>query len=196
MLKPTLFTFLLAFGFAPSAFSETINGEISEEGQGRIQREGNLSGEMPSVAPDRRYGVVQAQDANQGQPLVGNIADFNSPPVSQRARATTTTISGGAQNQLSALGIAFKFSSGKVNIVDPNSDVYGRIFPGDRILAYDGMSPVESYRSGSNFGNAGSVVQLTFEHEGLVTTLPCRRKPISEFSPAFQSELNWGALRR
>jgi len=193
MLKEAVATLLLIVGLAAAVRCAPLNGEISEDGQTRVPRvEGNVSGEMPSLAPDRRYGVIQAQDANQNQPLVGNIADFNSPPPQRAA----TTINAETQNQLSALGIAFKFTSGKVNIVDPGSDLYGRIFPGDRIISYDGMSPVDSYRSGSNFGNAGSIVQLTFEHNGVVATLPCRRKPVSQFSPAFQSELNWGALRR
>jgi hypothetical protein len=194
MFKNIALTFLILIGLMPVACSAPLNGEVSEEGQARIPREdSNLSGEMPSVAPDRRYGSVQSQGVNQNEPLVGNVADFASPapPPPQRS-----PMMAGAQNQLSALGVAFKFSTGKVTSVDPGSDVFGQIFEGDRILAYDGMNPVDSYRSGSNFGYAGSVVQLTFEHNGQVRTLPCRRKPVTEFSPAFQQELNWGALRR
>jgi hypothetical protein len=194
MFNMKALAFLIVIGSIPVAYSAPLNGEVSEEGQPRIPRDnGNLSGEMPAVAPDRRYGSVQSQGSNQSEPLVGNLADFASP---QRPTPQRSPIMAGAQNQLSALGVAFKFSSGKVTSVDPGSDVYGQIFEGDRIIAYDGMSPVDSYRSGSNFGSAGSVVQLTFEHGGLVRTLPCRRKPVSEFSPAFQAELNWGALRR
>jgi len=205
MLKETALSFLIAISLGPIALAAPLNGEVSEEGQDRIPRANdNLSGEVPAVAPDRRNGSVQA---DQNQPLVGNLNDFATPATTvpqQRSpmmagaqnQQQQAPIMAGAQNQLSALGIAFKFSSGMVNLVDPGSDLYGRIFPGDRILSYDGMSPLDSYRSGSNFGNAGTVVQLTFEHQGFVSTMPCRRKPVTEFSPAFQSQLNWGALRR
>ena len=199
MFKQIALAFLVWVGSSPIAFGAPLNGEVSEDGQTRIPRaDDSLSGEIPAVAPDRRNGSVQSQ-GTQNQPLVGDVNDFATPvrPNPQlRANPQNTELNVGAQNQLSALGVAFKFSSGRVSLVDPNSDVYGRIFPGDRILSYDGMSPIDAYRSGSNFGNAGSVVQLTFEHEGVVQTLPCRRKPVAELSPAFQSELNWGALRR
>jgi hypothetical protein len=197
MLRATVLSFLAAIGLGSVALAAPLNGEVSEEGEGRIER-GTVSGQAPAVAPDRRSSLLQSHadfaDNGQNQPLVGNLNDFATPVRANAQR--TQQLNAGAQNQLSALGIAFKFSSGKVNLVDPGSDLYGRIFPGDRILSYDGMSPVDSYRSGSNFGNAGTVVQLTFEHEGVVTTLPCRRKPVTEFSPAFQSQLNWGALQR
>jgi len=195
MLKETALSFLVAISLGPIALAAPLNGEVSEEGQARIPRANdNLSGEIPAVAPDRRNGSVQSQGSDQNQPLVGNLNDFATP--ARTVPQQRSPIMAGAQNQLSALGIAFKFSSGMVNLVDPGSDLYGRIFPGDRIISYDGMSPLDSYRSGSNFGNAGTVVQLTFEHEGVVSTMPCRRKPVTEFSPAFQSQLNWGALRR
>jgi hypothetical protein len=197
MFKKTTLVILLTFSHSSFALAEQLNGEVSEEGQARIQRvDANGPGQAPMVAPDRREGYAQSAgfvDPSQNEPLVGNASDFALPPQRNQQRPL---MQAGAQNQLSALGVAFKFSSGRVIAVDPGSDLYGQIFPGDRIISYDGMNPVESYRSGSNFGNAGTVVQLTFEHGGLVRTLPCRRKPVSEFSPAFQSELNWGALHR
>jgi hypothetical protein len=214
MLRETALSFLVAVSLGPIALAAPLSGEVSEEGQDRIPRqEGNVSEQMPAAAPDRRNGSVQSQGSDQNQPLVGNLNDFATPAQAENPRMQfnagaqnqqfnagaqnqRTQLNAGAQNQLSALGIAFKFSSGMVNLVDPGSDLYGRIFPGDRILSYDGMSPLDSYRSGSNFGNAGTIVQLTFEHQGVVSTMPCRRKPVTEFSPAFQSQLNWGALRR
>lgn len=103
---------------------------------------------------------------------------------------------GGAQQQLSCIGICYEAFSGRVIRVLPGSDLYGSVYPGDRLISEDGMGALESWQRGKNFGPAGSLTNITFEGRDGVKTIACHRKPISELMPGFESALNWSALGR
>jgi len=105
-------------------------------------------------------------------------------------------LNGNADQQLSALGLAWTYPSGRVSFVDPACDLAGKLVPGDVLLGIDGVPPLEAHSRGLNFGNAGEVVQLTFSHDGAVQTLPCKRQPIANFTQISQTMLNWGALKQ
>ena len=105
-------------------------------------------------------------------------------------------LNGAAQQQLSCVGICYDAFSGRVIRVLPGSDLFGSVFPGDHLIAEDGMGWLESWQTGKNFGPAGSVTNITFEGRDGVKTIACHRKPISELMPGYESALNWSALDR
>lgn len=105
-------------------------------------------------------------------------------------------LNGSAQQQLSCIGICYDAFSGRVIRVLPGSDLYGSVFPGDRLISEDGLGALESWQHGKNFGPAGSLTNITFEGREGVKTIACHRKPVSELMPGYESALNWSALGR
>jgi hypothetical protein len=214
MFKQLVFAFVCAALVNSPSPAETLNGQVSIErnlpGNGDVQ----LNQETPAVEPDQgmmfRPAMMITINQYRGNASKVDIARLmtilrerglgsqlstlraEDPLAGQTGR---TALQGSANQQLSALGICWTYPSNAVRFVDPACDLAGKLVPGDRILAVDGIPPLESHRTGSNFGNAGAVVQLTFSHEGAVQTLPCKRQPIENFSQIAQTMLNWGSLR-
>jgi hypothetical protein len=105
-------------------------------------------------------------------------------------------LNGNAEQQLSCIGICYEAFSGRVIRVLPGSDLYGSVFPGDRLISEDGLGALESWQHGKNFGPAGSLTNITFEGREGVKTIACHRKPVGELMPGYESALNWSALGR
>jgi hypothetical protein len=73
-----------------------------------------------------------------------------------------------------------------VYYIDPNSDLYGKVSPGDRIILADGIPYQQYYHQRMNFGRPGEVVNVRVQHQDgrPMETILVRKKPISCFSPA------------
>ncbi len=107
-----------------------------------------------------------------------------------RHRKLTT----GASDQLSCMGIESVIhhvdDPGLVEYVDPKSDLYSRLEPGDLILTIDGETNFEYYLAGHNYGNANTIAEVVVRHKnGITEQLACQRHPISYFSSDMQRGL-------
>lgn len=82
-----------------------------------------------------------------------------------------------------AFGITVHFPEQVIQYIDPNSDLYGRIVPGDVIVSANGIPYREYYHYKMNFGTPGEQVNLLFVHQDgrLPETIRARKKPISSF---------------
>lgn len=88
-----------------------------------------------------------------------------------------------------ALGIKWDFLSGRVLQIDPASDVYGIVRPGDYFVSEDGMNPRMAKIKRLNLGAAGTVARLAFQTRQGIIYLNCRRQPIESFQGLFQAGL-------
>jgi hypothetical protein len=210
MFKHLALAFVCAALVNSPSPAETLNGEVSMDrglsGSGDVQiKEGTPDADqgMNQLPPttiiiNHANGRTTKVDIEKLMTILrerglGSRLSAEDPTMSQTSR---TLLEGSADQQLSALGICWTYPTNAVRFVDPACDLAGKIVAGDRILAVDGIPPLESHRTGSNFGNAGAVVQVTFSHEGAVQTLSCKRQPIQNFSQIAQTMLNWGAVKR
>jgi hypothetical protein len=128
--------------------------------------------------------------------MFGQSASLN-PQIVIEARSLR--LEGSAQQELSLIGLCYDAFSGRVSQVLPGSDLYGSVFPGDRLVAEDGLDPLESWQQGHNFGPAGSVTQITFEGRKGLQTVSCHRKPVRELLAGMMLNgglVNWSAIGR
>jgi hypothetical protein len=152
---------------------------------------------------DRPVNLKQISNRFFGAPSVfinvvqlsGNSAQLNEA-MSGRIDYGRRFLKAGTRQELSCIGVCYEAFSGRVIKVLPGSDLYGNVFPGDQLVAEDGISPLESWQRGHNFGPEGSVTNITVAGQNGVKTIACHRKPISELMPGFENELNWSSLAR
>jgi hypothetical protein len=83
-----------------------------------------------------------------------------------------------------------------VTQVEPASDAFGYIFVGDIILSMDNIDAHRYWQAGQNIGAPGTTTVVTYRHNGLISTITVRRKPIEDFPEQMRSQLNWPALNR
>ena len=179
----------LAFILAMLVSSQIAKGEVLE---GQVSTEVTPE-KVDTVAPPPEE-LFPRQDAT----IVINTGDLlkMARAMSAQLKAQRRMLNGEAQQQLSCIGLAYEFGTNRVTRVLPGSDLYGTVFPGDRLIAQDGIDPFESWQEGKNFGPAGSITNITFEGRHGVKTIACHRKPVSELMPASESSLlNWSALQ-
>jgi hypothetical protein len=152
---------------------------------------------FPNLAPPMNASVGQQQFNGRanGQQLNGNANGQQFNLGASAVNRLGQPLQGSGQNEISALGLDWQMRTGRVNAVDPASDLYGVVGPGDRILALDGNNPFLAWQTGQNFGNIGTICVVTYMHDGMVNTVRCRRQAVSNFQPKNQKLLNWGALR-
>jgi len=110
-----------------------------------------------------------------------NQAAYPPSPQQQELRAQTAK-----RSVRAALGFGYRTNSGLVYFVDQNCDLIGRIHPGDYLLALDGCNPNEVMNRKRNFGEAGTLMQCTFQTVSGRVTLPCTRHPVAFFGPEWQ----------
>ncbi len=196
MSKLFVFALIASAMMSTPVLAETLNGQISTEAAATEENaQTTLEPGTPSVdADDIGAGIrgvrIYINQSKMRVPLSEFVALMKQRALEGNGRQP---LQGGAAQQLSAIGVWFAYPTGVVKAVDPASDLNGKVIPGDRILAINGMTPIESATSGSNYGNAGTIAQVTYSHEGTVQTLPCKRQPITFFQPQAQSMLNLGA---
>jgi hypothetical protein len=196
MSKLFAFVLMVSTMMSTPVLAETLNGQVSSD----------VTAAEDNTQPKLEDGTASADDdaaamrglridIHQGKMPRIALSEFVAL-MKQRALegtgGTSKTLQGGAAQQLSAIGVWFAFPTGIVKEVDPASDLNGKVVVGDRILAINGMTPIESAMNGSNYGNAGTLAQVTFSHEGTVQTLSCKRQPITFFQPQAQSILSRG----
>jgi hypothetical protein len=145
-----------------------------------------------SIAPARGtelFGEVSAQelfpDLQKQQAKIAQ--DYITPTAKPCYRIQ-------AQESLGILGYMFNEHTNRVMFVDPASDAFGVIFVGDQIVALDGMQPHQHWLEGKAFGLPGTTVRICWEHDGQISQMDCRRKPIEVFESAGYLNLNWRAL--
>jgi len=194
-----LFAFVLMVSTIVSisapVLADTLNGEISNEAAAAQENAQSLEANSPTSDDSLSMRGLRIY-VHQGQIPRVKLNEFIAL-MKQRALEGNgidgIPLQGSATQQRSAIGVWFAYPSGIVEGIDPASDLSGKVVPGDRILAINGVSPLESALTGANFGNAGTIAQVTYSHDGTVQTLPCKRQPISFFQPQAQSMLNSGA---
>jgi len=212
MIKQLVFAFVCAALVNSPSPAETLNGQVSIDrnlpGSGEAQLNQNsptTDTDQPTIYRPGMMITIHQYKASQddAERLMKILRENGLGTRFATLRAQTADsdksarmLNGNADQQLSALGLGWTFPSGRVGFVDPACDLSGKLLPGDIILGIDGVPPLEAHAHGSNFGNAGEVVQVTFSHEGAVQTLPCKRQPIVNFSQIAQTMLNWGALKQ
>jgi hypothetical protein len=214
MFKHLALAFVCAALVNSPSPAETLNGEVSMDrglsGSGDVQiKEGTPAADadqgMNHLPPTTiiinhangrttKVDIEKLMTILRERGLGSRFSGFRDEEASM-GRTNSSFLQGSANQQLSALGICWTYPSSAVEMVDPACDLAGKLVPGDRILAVNGLPPMEGHRTGSNFGNAGEVAQVTFSHEGVVQTLPCKRQPIANFSQLAQSMLNFGSWR-
>jgi hypothetical protein len=210
MIKQLTLAFVCAALVNSPTPAETLNGQVSIDrnlpGSGETQQ---LNQDTPVPDADQktiyRPGMTitirkhQATSAEADEMIrllrENGLWSHVTTLRAEEAARSGRTLNGNADQQLSALGLCWTYPNGRVSFVDPACDLSGKLLPGDIMLGIDGVPPLEAHSRGLNFGNAGEVVQLTFSHEGVVQTLPCKRQPIANFTQIAQTMLNWGALR-
>jgi hypothetical protein len=209
MIKQLTLAFVCAALVNSPTPAETLNGQVSIDrnlpGSGETQQ---LNQDTPVPDADQKtiYRPGMAITINQYQATPAEADEIirllrenglwsHVSTLRAEKAARSKRLNGNADQQLSALGLCWMYPSGEVRYVDPASDLSGKLLPGDIVLGIDGVPPLEAHSRGLNFGNVGEVVQLTFSHEGVVQTLPCKRQPIANFTEISQAKLNWGALR-
>jgi len=194
MSKLLILVLACATVLMPPTLATTLNGEVStDEGISSMPQE-----KEQSLTPDMTIRIGQIRRLVGGPStfiVIRKNGTLDSKESSfslemPRGDETSTLLQGSAEQEPSALGFCWQYPSCAVLAVDPSSDLKDKIVPGDKILAVDGLPPLESHFRRATFGNAGTTVQLTFSHNGAVQTLPCRRQPISSFSKFAQEMLN------
>lgn len=92
------------------------------------------------------------------------------------------------QHQLSAVGVYWE--NYIIRFIDPNSDLFGQIHPGDRIISVDGLDPNYARQIRHNFGQEQTLVTVVYLHNSEQIQASCHRHPISSFSPFMQAILS------
>lgn len=91
-----------------------------------------------------------------------------------------------------AIGVHFSIPGNRIEIIDPNSDLFGKADIGDYLVADDGIPNMTYMSSNMSRGPAGTVIVVTIHTKhGQTYTVPVARKPISSFGPYFQSVLSY-----
>lgn len=135
-------------------------------------------------------GVFQSElqpdmQANLQQPLRTGI-DMNVQTIPERPMMQIQVPR--HDRQLAAIGVRF-WNDGTIYFIDPNSDVYGKVQPGDCLLTEDGINAWVAMKKKLNFGPAGTQVILTIKTNQGIITLPCIRHDVSWFTAQFQRDL-------
>lgn len=100
----------------------------------------------------------------------------------------------GASDELSCLGmetVVYRIDGpGIVKYVDPKSDLYSKLAPGDSVLTIDGETMLQYHLGRHNYGNANTTAQVLVRHQnGVTEQLTCQRHPINYFTPYVQRGL-------
>jgi hypothetical protein len=213
MLRQLMLGLMLATVFTAPVFATTLNGEVSIDHDGSNDQGATINSQTPSMAPSQIQSlpgsnmtiIIQKGDAApvELKQFMMLMRQNGMSDKIQRLRVERLSgdqsgkmLEGSADQEISALGIGWSFPSEQVIYVDPASDLAGQMVPGDTILAIDGKPPMEAHMAGSNFGDVGTTVQVTFSHNSEVRTVPCKRQPIRNFGSMAQSMLNWRAIGR
>lgn len=109
----------------------------------------------------------------------GGVTEEQREPVAIRVKLH--------KNQLSACGFHWEGPRHIITYVDPNSSLYGVIFPGDREISLNDLDPRQAEFQRKNYGNIETTAQIVFQKpDGRLIELSVVRKPVTDFSPAFQ----------
>jgi len=103
------------------------------------------------------------------------LASENSNP-SASVNSSLVGIHPQTEGQMIAVGFRFYFYNHKVNYVDPNSDLYGKVNVGDTYVETS-----DSLMAQNDSQNNGLMAYPTFLQNGVLRCYPCRRKPIDSF---------------
>jgi hypothetical protein len=177
-------------------------GMINPPAEALMPSQDQVSTDMSNL-PGLSVGLSESVNRLSATPNVSiNIVQLrsNSPQldaiIAARMDHRRRLLSGDAQKQLGCIGICYEAITGRVIRVLPGSDLYGSVFPGDQLIAEDGLSPLEGWQRGQNFGEPGSLTKITVIGENGQQTIACHRKPISELMPGLENALNWASLNR
>lgn len=91
-----------------------------------------------------------------------------------------------ATHDLSAVGIRWRADNHRINYIDRNSDLYGKVQLDDIYVSIDGLTPEQSKQSGYYLNNENTSVQVKIWHNSTIYTLTVYRHPISTFGPGWQ----------
>jgi hypothetical protein len=80
--------------------------------------------------------------------------------------------------QMIAVGFRFYYDNHKVNYIDPNSDLFGKVHVGD--IYVETSNSLMALQNDSH--NNGLIAYPTFMQNGVLRCYPCRRKPINTFA--------------
>jgi hypothetical protein len=160
-----LATLIFLSTLAAAAYAGQLNGQVSK---------------TDVVAPPAAEAGVVDKNPNQGQTQNQSLGQGQ---IQIRLQSQTSKSD---MSEHSALGIYYvdpSNASGEVQVISvaPTCDLRQEMSSGDRIITIDGKSPAEMLAQ--NTGNIGAIVQVTFEHQGVIKTLPCQRKPLSKILP-------------
>ena len=96
-----------------------------------------------------------------------------------------------ASHELSCIGVAWVITQPhQVIYVDPQSDLYGKVVPGDLIISQDGIDPTVCRTQRRNFGTENTLITVVFQRGKECFSYQCHRHPVAWFSPYFRSTLN------
>jgi C-terminal processing protease CtpA/Prc len=103
-------------------------------------------------------------------------------------------LNGSADDSLSCLGIETTSTTvngpGVLMYVDPHSDLFAKITPGDLVLSIDGAPVVIYSLRRANYGNSGSLAKVSVLHQnGVAEQLTCERHPMKYFSSFVQQRM-------
>jgi hypothetical protein len=130
------------------------------------------------------------------QPLQGNVSiNVGKPPkvklIAQKPKYDhrKPILETEVSMHISAIGLSHDPFTGKINRIDPASDLYNKVYPGDILVSIANESPAQSLNTLSNFGNENTIVTVIVLHKGERKTFACHRKPLENFQPSIQEGL-------
>jgi hypothetical protein len=118
-----------------------------------------------------------------GLPAAGQLQGSTEIRVQLPPKHTAYHLS--TQRCLSALGIRWRNDNHMIMYVDENSDVHGKVYPGDVVISEDGMSP-DVFHNGRYFLNdQNTPVQLVISRQGVIYSFTALRHPLTFFGPGW-----------
>lgn len=182
-MKRILLTGLLSGLFVLPGQAQMLTGQVAQV---------NF---QPDIQQDLYQENVRKTQENSDIPLAGEIRNLNGNlyaatgsgswiPLGPETPITQVRIQNRIQPR-SAIGVCHR-SSGVIYYIDPNSDLYGLVQLGDRLLSINGIEPYTAERMRVNFGPAGTVVQCLFSTNEGLKRISCRRHDIRDFGPEWQ----------
>lgn len=133
------------------------------------------------------FNTVELQaDQTTGEQKVAAIwhqyqAGIEAQPV------RNTRLQGRTGDKLSAVGLELA-PDGRIIQVDPGSDLFGKVRPGDIAESYNGENPIRYIRDRKNYGGADSIVRIQIRHRyGGEEFFMARRKPVTDFASSYQT---------
>jgi hypothetical protein len=84
---------------------------------------------------------------------------------------------------VSAIGFTRDANTNIVLYIDPASDLYGKVFPGDIVLTIGGEDPEVSLAHLNHFGDINTLIVVVVLRHGTELTFNCHRHPLESFAP-------------